>query len=101
MDFEEKKRNLNITWDDEETDKKVSDVYKSAEAFINDYAGVTVDYSTDKIAAQLLKDCARYLWNEVFDEFESRYGSQLNALRNNYLVMDYAVPEQICVQDEV
>ena len=101
MEFEEKLRNLNITWDDEETNKKVSDVYTSAEALIDDYAGVTVDYSSDKLAAQLLKDCARYVWNDCLDEFESRYGSQLNALRNKYLVeaavVDNELSEQICI----
>lgn len=89
MGIDEKRRNLNVTWNDEETDKKINDTYTMAEALINDYAGVTVNYSTDIVAAQLVHDCARYIWNQVLDEFESRYSSHINALRHKYEVIGY------------
>lgn len=89
IDIAEVKRSLNITWDDPDTDAKVSDMMVSAEAMINDYAGTRIDYSRDAIAMQLLKDCIRYIWNDCIDEFENRYRSQLIAMRNTYKVMDY------------
>ena len=89
MDINEMRENLNVTWSDPETDEKIERIYNRAEVTINDYAGCTVDYSSDLIAAQLLHDCARYIWNECLDEFERRYQPQIVALRNNALVAAY------------
>jgi hypothetical protein len=89
MDFEECKRSLNITWDDPETDAQLKDDIAHAEFIINEYAGVQIDYSEDKSAAQLFKDCLRYIWNKCLDEFEGRYQPQIVALRTKYEVMAY------------
>ncbi len=89
MDFEECKRSLNITWDDELTDTQLREDIASAKFIINEYAGVDIDYSEDKAAAQLCKDCLRYIWNKCLDEFEGRYQPQIVALRNKYEVMSY------------
>ena len=89
IDINKVKLDLNITWDEPQTDAKVSDAISTAEAIINDYAGASVDYTSDAIAERLCRDCVRYIWNECLDEFEGRYRSQLIALRNTYKVIDY------------
>ena len=85
----EAKRNLNVTWDDPDTDAKINDVYDAAEAYLSDYAGHGIDYSTNIVAKQLLKDLARYIWNDCLDEFERRYQSHILALRNTFKVENY------------
>ena len=89
MNIEEIKRELDITWDDPDTDKKVEDAMRSAEALINDFAGQSVDLTEDLVSAQLYKDAVRYYYNGVSDEFETRYSSDLIALRNKYRVKRY------------
>lgn len=89
LDIEKVKLDLNITWDDTDTNKKVENYIAQAVAIINDYAGANVDFVSDVIAERLAMDCVRYIWNECLDEFEGRYRSQLVALRNTYKVMDY------------
>lgn len=88
--LEEKKRSLNITWDDPDTNAKIEEDFASAEILIKDYAGVELlDFDADGLARQLVKDCARYIWNDCLDEFERRYLTHLIALRNKYLVQGY------------
>lgn len=89
ISLEEQKRNLNVTWDDQYTNDRIIDTYGAAMALIQDYAGPEVDLSSDEMAKQLLKDCQRYIWNDCLDEFERRFSSHINALRNRYKVLDY------------
>ena len=90
ISIEEKKRALNVTWDDPDTNAKIDEDFASAEILIKDYAGVELlDFDADGLARQLIKDCARYIWNDCLDEFERRYQTHLIALRNKYLVQEY------------
>lgn len=93
--LDEKKRALNVTWDDPDTNAKIDDCFTSAEFHIWDYAGVNdIDPDEDRMARQLIKDCARYIWNDVFDEFERRYQTHLIALRTKYQVLDFEEEEE-------
>lgn len=88
--LDEQKRSLNVTWDDPDTNAKIKDCFTSAELHIKDYAGVDdLDVDADGMARLLVKDCARYIWNDMFDEFERRYLTHLIALRTRYEVLDY------------
>lgn len=87
------KRYLDISWEDPDTDAKVEDTITSAKARINDHAGVEVDLTQDVLAFQLFKDCCRYIYNKVLDEFEKNYASELIALRNKYMVQAYEEEE--------
>lgn len=91
----EQKRNLNVTWDDPDTDAKIYDCYVSAVAHVNDYAGTEVDLDEDPMARQLVKDLQRYIWNDCLDEFEKRYSSHIIALRNKYKVLDYVRESEV------
>lgn len=89
MDIEVIKRELDITWDDPDTNKKVEDAMTSAKALIDDFAGESVELNADLVAAQLFKDATRYYFNAVGDEFETRFQPQLIALRTRYQVKRY------------
>lgn len=85
----EMKRALNVTWDDPDTNAKIEEDLLSAQSLIKDYAGENLDPDADIEAKQLIKDCTRYIWNDLLDEFERRYMTHLVALRNKYKVLNY------------
>lgn len=85
------KNELNITWSDPKTDARVQSIMARAESVLNDHAGATLDYDTDPNSAlcQLYLDCCRYMWNHVFENFETAFSSQLNMLRAQEKVENY------------
>lgn len=98
--LDEKKRALNITWDDPDTNQKIDEDFLAAESLIKDYAGEVLDVDADLEARQLIKDAARYIWNDCLDEFERRYMTHLIAIRNKYKVLNYVDPEDEDVKTE-
>ena len=98
--LDEKKRALNITWDDPDTNQKIDEDFLAAESLIKDYAGEVLDVDVDIEARQLIKDAARYVWNDCLDEFERRYMTHLIAIRNKYKVLNYVDPEDADVTTE-
>lgn len=98
--LDEKKRALNITWDDPDTNQKIDEDFLAAESLIKDYAGEVLDVDVDIEARQLIKDAARYVWNDCLDEFERRYMTHLIAIRNKYKVLNYVDPEDEDVTTE-
>ena len=98
--LDEKKRALNITWDDPDTNQKIDEDFLAAESLIKDYAGEDLDVDADLEARQLIKDAARYIWNDCLDEFERRYMTHLIAIRNKYKVLNYVDPEDEDVTTE-
>ena len=73
---------LDITWQDEATDSKVTKILARAESVIAKYLGGEVDFTDETTEeAQLLLDCCRYIWNHAFEDFENNFGRQIYALR--------------------
>ena len=95
IDETEARLNLNVTWSDDDTDAKIYYTYTSAQSQINDYAGCEVDYKTDILAKQLLKDLARYIWNDCRDEFEARFQHEIIKFRNDRMVKLYVDERQV------
>lgn len=63
--FEEVKNQLNITWSDEATDRKINSIIARAIGVLNGYAGQVLDINVDENIngdAQLLIDCCRYIY---------------------------------------
>lgn len=97
----EMKRALNITWDDPDTNAKIEEDLLTAQSMIKDYAGEDLDVDEDREARQLIKDCTRYIWNDILDEFERRYITHLIALRNKYKALNYEDPDDPDSGDKV
>lgn len=95
--LEEVKQELYITWKDENTDTRLINQIKRAEYKINDYAGTQLDYSKDLEARDLLVNLVRYMWNNVTDQFESNYMSDIVMLRAKYQVAEM---EDACQGEE-
>lgn len=84
--LEEIKDELNITWNDDNTNIRLINMIKRAEYKINDYAGTTVNISQDLEARDLVINLVRYMWNNTSDLFESNYKPDILMLHAKYHV---------------
>ena len=83
------KNYLNITWDDEATDQKVSGLIASGMAYLNDKYGEEADYISDGMPRTLLFEYIRYMRDSALDVFENNYRSMLLAMQNKRRVRAY------------
>lgn len=85
--FEEVKRALNITWNDEDTDSSVKDYIRNGVAVLEDDVKKTINFKIDRIARKLLKTYCRYERNNSEEYFiennlqdilklEAKYGQE-------------------------
>lgn len=80
----------NITWNDEATDAKVSDLIASGQAYIDGKLGAAGDYEAPGEPLTLLKEYVRYGLSDALDVFESNYLNRLLAMQNDRQVRNYA-----------
>ena len=80
----------NITWSDEATDAKVSDLIASGEAYIDGKLGAAGNYETPGEPLTLLKEYVRYGLSDALDVFEANYLNRLLAMQNDRQVRNYA-----------
>ena len=80
----------NITWSDEATDAKVSDLIASGQAYIDGKLGAAGDYETPGEPLTLLKEYVRYGLSDALDVFETNYLNRLLAMQNDRQVKIYA-----------
>ena len=79
-----------ITWSDEATDAKVSDLIASGEAYIDGKLGETGDYENPGDPLTLLKEYVRYGLSDALDVFETNYLNRLLAMQHERRVSEYA-----------
>lgn len=80
----------NITWSDEATDTKVSDLIASGEAYIDGKLGAAGDYDTPGEPLTLLKEYVRYGLSDALDVFEANYLNRLLAMQHERRVAEHA-----------
>lgn len=80
----------NITWSDEATDAKVSDLIASGEAYIDGKLGAAGDYDSPGELLTLLKEYVRYGLSDALDVFEANYLNRLLAMQHERRVSEYA-----------
>ena len=86
--LDELKNYLNITYKDDDVDKKISSALESAKHYINEIAcEVNIDFESDLSAKQLLFDCVRYIYNNALEDFYNNFKCELTSLRLRYLVI--------------
>ena len=79
-----------ITWSDEATDAKVSDLIASGEAYIDGKLGAAGDYDSPGEPLTLLKEYVRYGLSDAQDVFEANYLNRLLAMQHERRVSEYA-----------
>lgn len=80
----------NITWSDEATDAKVSDLIASGEAYIDGKLGAAGDYDASGEPLTLLKEYVRYGLSDALDVFETNYLNRLLAMQHERRVSEHA-----------
>lgn len=83
------KNYLNITWDDQATDRKISDLIKNGIAYLDLKRGAPANYGEAGLPRTLLFDYVRYARDEALDVYENNYLSLIVAMRNESLVKSY------------
>ena len=89
------KNYLNITWDDEATDAKVSGLIASGMVYLDLKYGEAADYTADGMPRTLLMEYVRYARDSALDVFENNYQAMLLSMRNERLVNDYGVDASV------
>jgi hypothetical protein len=83
------KNYLDITWQDEHTDAKLSGILARAQTKICAYAGYDLEFTEGTDELQLLLDMCRYVYNNASEDFETNYLADLLMLRAKYKVIEH------------
>lgn len=89
------KNYLNITWDDKDTDTKISGLIVSAAVYLDSKLGGQPDYETDGMPRTLLMEHVRYARDSALDVFETNYQSLLLSAQQDRMVIPDAVESAI------
>ena len=87
------KNYLHITWNDTETDTRVTEYINAGIAYLDKKRGAPGDYTTPGYCRALLFDYARYARDEALDVFEQNFRPQILAMQNERKVSAYAAAE--------
>lgn len=72
---------LDITWDDPDTDKKLTGIALRGMRYLDAVAGEPLDYTAEDKPRELLMDYVRYVRSGAMDEFQGNYLHELLALQ--------------------
>lgn len=89
------KNYLNITWDDEATDAKISGLIASGMVYLNLKYGEGADYTADGMPRTLLMEYVRYARDSALDLFENNYQALLLGMQNERLVNAHALDSAV------
>lgn len=95
--FDELKIYLDITWSDDNTDKKIEGVLTRAISTLQSYAGYEIDFGSELNEKQLLFDCCRYIYNNALEDFKTNFHSELIGLRAKYQIKNMSEEEDVSV----
>lgn len=85
------KRKLNVTWDDETTDKRIADAITKSEAAMCRLCDCPGDATTwDDEDIGLLLDACLYEFSNAADDFRVNYADAIQACRMKHEVTDDA-----------
>ena len=77
--LEEVKNELRITWDDE--DIRLQGLIERAKAYLNDLAGIELDFEEEGVPKDLLLARCRYVYNNAAEYFEDNFQSDIVRLQ--------------------
>ena len=97
--FSDVKAYLDITWEDEVTDRKTRNFITQGMFFINDKLGTEGDYIRNGYPRTLLFEYVRYARDGALDVFEPNYRSMILAMQNGKKVKDYAAKASVQTQE--
>jgi len=71
---------LDITFHDEEFEKKIARILKRGKVYISDKYGKEIDFEKDDMAMELLVSYCRYGRSNAIEQFKHDFASELTAL---------------------
>lgn len=85
------KRKLNITWEDEDTDARLSEIIEDGIVELADKIGISdgFDFSQPGQERKLLLAYCLYGWNNALDDFERNYAPDILQARERWEVDRY------------
>lgn len=83
------KDKLNITWLEEETERKLERIVTSAQVTLNRKLGADIDYTQPGPEQELLLNYCMYSWNNCLNEFDNNYFNEIMQIRQHYEVLNY------------
>lgn len=83
------KRKLNVTWSDEETDSRITDIMDSVSVILKDKLAITepeFDFSKPGRENMLFLALCLYEWNHSANEFDENYANDIAQCRARHEV---------------
>ena len=80
---------LGITWQDQTTDQRISDLAAAGMYYIDSKYGRAADYSVSGFPRTLLLEYVRYARDAALDVFENNYTALILAMQNERRVSEY------------
>ena len=89
--FEQVKRKLNITWEEDETDSLVEEIIRAAIPTLKHKLGIvgTFDFSVAGQENMLFKNYCLYEYNHCANEFDVNYSNEIAQLQAVHSVKNY------------
>lgn len=92
--LEDVKGYLNITWEDERTDKNITGMIKRGMTYLQKVAGVSsLDFTEEDSPRALLFDYVRYANSQALEMFEINFQSELLSLNLEYQAKEVVLDE--------
>ncbi len=85
----EVKNYLDITWEDDAGDTKLSGIIARGMKYLDSVAGEALNYTVDDKPKELLLDYVRYVRSNALDEFQINYLHELLSLQIAREVANY------------
>lgn len=79
--LEDVKNYLNITYEDQDVDTKLTGILARADSNVRDLAAVAEGAELTPTEEQLVLDACRYIWNDAFEDFSRNFMSVINGAR--------------------
>lgn len=79
--LEDVKNELDITYDDPQTDRKLTGIMRRAESKIRKYTGIDEETELNPEEDELIINYCRYAFNNALEMFETNYQHAINEAR--------------------
>ena len=89
---------LDVTWEDPDTDRKLSGFIAGGMVYLNGKLGEEADYTADSLPRTLLMEYVRYARDSALDVFENNYRSMLLDMQNGRKVRTFELEQTLSPQ---
>ena len=90
--FNQVKRKLNVTWEDDETTARIEEIIESAIPILIHKLGIAdpdFDFSVPGMENSLFRSYCLYEWNHCAHDFDGNYENDISQVRRKHEVAQY------------